>query len=170
MGLNAFTRTMLERYTTHTPPIVDDWHGPWNAILIELFPVSRGYIVTPRRREEDVFSGQFSDLVIEVAKVTSLPATYRTVLVVKIKGSQHWDHGKEDLIQEIGHWRGLAFQDSGSETRKLYWIGVIGSHWVYGERGANGNDPKPLIEWHDVTHDDASYRDFLQLVKLVASL
>jgi hypothetical protein len=46
----------------------------------------------------------------------------------------------------------------------------MGPHWVYGEQGDNVKDPKPLIEWHDVTHDDASYHDFLQLVKLVARL
>jgi hypothetical protein len=59
----------------------------------------------------------------------------------------------------------------GTVTPKLYWIGSIGSHWIYGEKEDYGQqDLKPLIGWHDTTHDDASYRDLLGLVELVDSL
>jgi hypothetical protein len=48
---------------------------------------------------------------------------------------------------------------------------VIGPHWIYGEiHDGHGLAPRPLIEWHDATHDEASYRDFLNLVELVAGL
>jgi hypothetical protein len=168
---------LLEHHTTDTPETVGVLNGAWNAILFTLFPAKQGYVVTPRRtraKHNSSMPGPFSAIrvVFEVAKFTSKPLTSRTVLVVKVEDSQDWEHRKEDFIQEIGRWKvlpDLAFQDSGGATRKSYWIGVMGPHWVYGEK-EDGQVPKPLIEWHDVTHDDASYQDFLRLADLVRRL
>jgi hypothetical protein len=165
---------MLEQRTTHPPDTEGAWTGPWNMILTSLFPFSQGYIVFPRSCETDASSGQLSNNIYQVAKVTYSPFTLRTVIIVQIKDAWHWDHEKENIIQEVGRRADLGF--SGMETScgramsKLYWIGVIGPHWIYGEKEENGQDPKALIRWHDTTHDDASYHDFLQLVKLVASM
>jgi hypothetical protein len=165
MGFDAFLCTLLEQYSTHTPRAVDVWYGPWMNILATLFPPSQNYVVTPRRRVKEVSSGRISDLIIEVAKVSLPPIVIRTVLIVQIK---NWDQKQEDLIQQIGRWTDFEFLCTAAH--RLYWIGVVGPHWVYGEKEDNGQDPKPLIGWHDVTHDDASYRDLLQLAELVASL
>ena len=75
-------------------------------------------------------------------------------------------------MQQIARQTELAFLGNASHkaSRKVYWIGAIGSHWVYGEKEDDDQAPKCLIEWHDVIHDDASYSDFLQLVELVAGL
>jgi hypothetical protein len=168
MGFDRFTCTLLEQYTTHSPHAVEVWYSPWMTILTTLFPISKGYVVTPRRRADDDPSGQIPDLVVEVATFTlppAAPAIFRTVLIVQIK---NWDQRKEDLIQQIGRQSDLEFL--GTAACRLYWIGVVGPRWVYGEKEDNGQDLKPLIEWHDVTHDDASYRDLLRLAELVASL
>jgi hypothetical protein len=47
---------------------------------------------------------------------------------------------------------------------------VIGSHWVSIAEIQDGQAPRSLIEWYDATHDKASYRDFFNLIELVASL
>jgi len=52
---------------------------------------------------------------------------------------------------------------------KVYWIAAIGPHWRYGERD-DGQELVPLIDWHDTTHDAASYADLQQLVALVHAL
>jgi hypothetical protein len=51
----------------------------------------------------------------------------------------------------------------------MYLIRANGPHWIYGEKEGR-QAPKPLTQWHDVAHDDASYREFFNLVELVASL
>jgi hypothetical protein len=168
MGFDILTRTLLENYSTYSPRFVDIWYGPWNTILTTLFPASQGYVVTPRRRVEDISTVQIPDLIIEVTKVTLPSLTPRTVLMFEMKNSQHWDHGVEALMQKIRRRTEREF--SLLADSKLYWIVAIGPRWVYGEKEDDGQDPKPLIEWHDVTHDDASYRDLLQLVELVTSL
>jgi hypothetical protein len=163
MGFDIFTRTLLEIYTTHAPPtFVDHWYGPWNTILNTLFPPSQGYVINPRRSVE-LPTVQIPDLVIEVSKLTLPFLAPNRVLIFQMKNTQHWDHGVEDLMQKIRRQTDHEFG-----AYKLYWIVAIGPHWVYGEK-CGEQDPKPLIEWHDVTHDDASYRDLLQLVELVVS-
>jgi hypothetical protein len=168
MGFDILTRTLLEEFTTHTPHTVDDWYGPWATILTQLFPSSKGYVITPRRHVEGLSIAQIPNLIIDVAKVTLPSPGRRTVLVVEIKNSQHWDHGEKALMQRIRSWTTIAFTETAE--CKLYWIGAIGPHWMYGEKEDDEQAPKPLIGWHDVIHDDASYRDLLQLVELVASL
>jgi hypothetical protein len=165
MGFDISTCTLLEHHTTHTPRTVEVWYGPWIHILTTYFPMSQGYVITPRRRVEDVSSGQISDLIIEVAKISRPPVVFRTVLLVQIK---NWDQGKEDLIEQIGRWTDIEFL--GTTAHRLYWVGVVGPQWIYGEKEDDGRYPKPLIGWHGVTHDDASYQDLLQLVDLVGSL
>jgi len=74
-------------------------------------------------------------------------------------------------MRQIGLQADAAF--AGTAVEKVYWIGIIGPHWRYGEKEGdidNGRDPKPLIAWHHVTHDQASYCDLIQLVDLVARL
>ena len=75
-------------------------------------------------------------------------------------------------MQQIARQTELAFLGSPTykAIHKVYWIGTIGSHWIYGEKEDDEQALKPLIGWHDVIHDDASYLDFCQLVELVASL
>ncbi|KAF8476381.1 hypothetical protein DFH94DRAFT_109872 [Russula ochroleuca] len=166
MVFDPFTRALLEQHTTCTPLLPDDWYGPWTSILTTLFPPPQGYVVNPRKRHE-LEDGSLSDLIFDIFKVT-FPLTFRTLLIVEIKGSHHWDHGIPAFMQEIGRQTVLAFL--GNATHKVYWIGTIGPHWIYGEKEDDDQAPRPLIGWHDVTHDDASYRDLLQLVELVDSL
>lgn len=178
MGFPGFVCSLLEQITAHTPSTEepDIWYGPWNAILCTLFPAGESYMVTPSQRhiETDAFGTQrYSDLMMEIVKVIdgSDPNLDRTVLVFEIKNSCHWERhgGKEALLEDIAQQADAAFSELRTPGDKVYWIGAIGAHWIYGEI-QDGEDPKPLIEWHDVTHDEASYRDFLNLVKLVTSL
>lgn len=171
MGFDIHTLTLMEDLTTY-PPSGEcyDWSGLWITVLVTLFPAPQGYTITPRRRVQDFSTQQIPDLIIEVAKITNTaPRIYRTALVVEIKDAQCWDHhGKESLMQMIRYRTDISFL--GTATCKVYWIGTIGPHWIFGEKEDGGQDLKPLIGWHDTTHDDESYQDFLQLVELVASL
>ena len=178
MGFPGFVRSMLKEITAHTPSEEepDIWYGPWNAILHTLFPAMERYMSSPHRRhlEKDAFgTWRHSDLIMEVVKVIDGydPNLDRTVLIFGIMSSCHWEWacGKEALMQHIGRQADVAFSELRTAGQKVYWIGAIGPHWVYGEIN-DGQAPRPLIEWHDVTHDEESYRDFLNLVELVASL
>ncbi|KAF8495916.1 hypothetical protein F5888DRAFT_1635242 [Russula emetica] len=135
------------------------WNATWSLLM--------------RHIERDAFgTRRHSDLIMEIVKVIDgyNPNLDRTVLIFEIKSSCHWVEcgKKEALIQHIGHQADVAFSELRTAGEKIYWIGAIGPRWIYGE--IQEGHPRPLIEWHDVTHDEASYRDFLNLVELVASL
>jgi hypothetical protein len=177
MGFPDFVCSMLEQTTTNTPNPEEPhiWYGPWNAILSTLFPIMERYLVSPHRRhiERDAFgTWRHSDLIMEIVKAIDDPDPNldKTVLIFEIKSSCHWwERGRETLIEHIGHQADVAFSELRTVGDKIYWVGAIGPHWIYGEI-QDGQAPRPLIEWHDVTHDEASYRDFLNLVEHVASL
>jgi hypothetical protein len=178
MGFPSFVCSILEQITTQTPSAEepDIWYGPWNAILHTLFSVEERYMVCPshkRHIERDAFGTErYSDLIMEIVKVIDEydPNLDRTVLIFEIKNSCHWEErGKEALMEDIAQQADDAFSELRTPGDKVYWIGAIGPHWIYGDI-EDGQDPRPLIEWHDVTHDEASYRDFLNLVELVTNL
>jgi hypothetical protein len=95
---------------------------------------------------------------------TSFDVT-RTVLLVNIMNHQSWESGQGALMEHIKHQTKAELVDNARE--RVYWIGVIGAHWRYGVMVDGEEDPTPLIPWHHVTHDDASYHDFEQLRTLV---
>lgn len=174
MPFSTSTVAVLNYFTAHPPATEDKWYGPWNSILKALFRDEDNFIVTPQQRIPDDSESHMPDFVIEVVKVTppaeNTDITFRTVLIVSIKNSQHWGHGLPALERQISRQTDAAFV--GTAHTKVYWIGVVGPHWRYGEKvdDGPGQDPTPLIEWHDVTHDDASYADFENLVSLVSAL
>jgi hypothetical protein len=171
MPFDVITRTVLEYYTAHAPATEDVWYGPWTTILTTFFPSTQGYIVTPQRRPPDDPESHIPDFIIEVAKLSSTaPLTFRTVLIVKVKNSQHWqsEYGIQALQRQLNRQTDAAF--AGTAHTKLYWIGTIGPHWRYGEREDNGQDLRPLIDWHHTTHDQASFNDFRVLADLVSAL
>src|SRR6266702_5356869 len=158
--------TLLQRYTANPPSNKSSWYAPWNSILSSLFPASQGYLVSPQRR-----TNPNSDLTIEVLKLITLSPSLqlRTVLIVRFKNSQDWQAGIPSLEEQMKHLTVTAF--SGTAISKVYWIGVIGSHWRYGIKEDNdGQDPRPLISWHEITHDQASYEDFQVLTTLIAEM
>jgi len=126
------------------------------------------YIITPQRRIPEDSKSHIPDFVIEVVKFTGPPIQLRTVLIVKVKNSQHWPAGVPSLERQLNRQTDTAF--SGTAVSRVYWIGVIGPHWRYGVKEDDGQDPIPLIAWHDVTDDQASYTDLQTLVALVAAM
>jgi len=195
MPFDAITRAVLEYYTALPPAAEDHWYGPWNTILTTLFPSSQGYMVTPQRRLRPPAGDPEShipDLVIEVDKLSSTSSTgtgtvtgltFRTVLIAKIRNSQHWQSGLgigiETLERQLDRETDAAF--AGTAHSKVYWIGTIGPHWRYGERGVDddahdatasgsGQNLRPLIDWHHTTHDQASFNDLQVLADLVSAL
>ena len=162
------TRTVLQHFTVNPPPTEDLWYGPWNAILNTLFPTTQGYIVAPQRRIPEDSESHVPNFVLEVVRLTTSPIQLRTVLIVKVRNSQHWEAGIPSLERQIKRQTGAAF--SGTAVSPVYWIGVIGPHWRYGIKEGDGQDPRPLIAWHDTTHDHASYTDLQALVALVAAI
>ena len=165
MSLDAATRTSLEE--TADDPSPDGWCCAWSTLLSILFPSNQGYAGCPRQRQ-----GAEGDLIIEVAKVTSPESPserlkFRILLIVEIKDYQHWDHKKQQLMQQLRRQTDDAFSRTG--RGKVFWIATIGPHWLYGEK-KDGQGMKPLIEWHHATFDDSSCRDLEQLVELVGSL
>ena len=182
MSFDNHTLAFVEHFVVHAPPdAMDVWYGPWNTILSSIFPSSRGYMVFPMG-DKGVSGPPVPDLFIEVAKVTITPGPdpsllFRTVLILEIKDPQYLDHGKEALLQQLRRETDLAFSTRGighiverTAEQKLYWVGSIGSHWIYGEKEDNGQDVKPLTKWHNTTFDEFSYRDLLKLVEHVGSL
>jgi hypothetical protein len=107
------------------------------------------------------------DFVIEVVRLISSPIQFRTVLIVEVKNSQHWEAGIPSLERQIKRQTDTAF--SGTAVSQVYWIGVIGPRWRYGVKEDDRQDPRPLINWHDITHDQASYTDLQALVALIAA-
>ena len=61
---------------------------------------------------------------------------------------------------------------AGTAYAKIYWIGAIGPHWKYGEKDQDDDEQGlvPLIDWHDTTHDAASYADRQKLAASVYAL
>jgi len=105
------------------------------------------------------------DFFIEVVKLSTAPLTFRTVLIVEIKNTQYWQSGIQRLQEQINQQCDSAF--SSTAHTKMYWIGTIGPHWRYGEQMDDGQGPIPLINWHDTTHDQASFNDFRVLADLI---
>ncbi len=169
MALDAIIRAVLEHYTAQPPRTEDAWYGPWNYILTVLFPAAQGYIVTPQHRLPRVDDQSLiQDFVIEVVKLSMPPLTFRTVLIVEIKNTQHWQSGIQRLQDQIDLQCDSAF--AGSAHTKMYWIGTIGPHWRYGEQVDNGQGPIPLINWHDTIHDEASLNDLQVLADLIHAM
>jgi hypothetical protein len=167
--LDLNTCTILEYYTEHPPATVDGWYGPWNTILTNFFPSYRGYIVTPQRRAPHEVDGQSSDFIMAVVKLSTRPTvTFRTVLILEIKNTQHWESGIPTLQRQLGLQTDSAF--AGTAHTKVYWIGAIGPHWMYGEKEVNDQNTRPLSEWHHTIHDQASFEDLQSLVRLVSAL
>ncbi|OBZ67868.1 hypothetical protein A0H81_12277 [Grifola frondosa] len=146
MPFDIIVRTVLEHYTAYPPTTEDAWYGPWTTILVTLFPSIEGYVVTPQHR---VPESHTPDLVLEVVKLSFSPLSFRTVLIVKIRNTQHWESGIVALQRQIARQTDAAF--AGTAHTKVYWITAIGPHWRYGESGDEGKDPKPLIGWHHTT-------------------
>ncbi|KAF8223936.1 hypothetical protein L208DRAFT_1411116 [Tricholoma matsutake] len=168
MPFDIVTRTVLEYYTTNPPATEDVWYGPWTTILTTLFPSTQGYIVTPQRRLPDDPESHIPDFIIEVVKMATAPLTFRSVLIVEIKNSQHWESGIPALQRQLNRQTDAAF--AGTAYSKVYWIGSIGPHWRYGDKEDDGQNVRPLIDWHDTTHDQASFDDLEYLTHLVAAL
>lgn len=169
MPLDLVTRTVLEHYTKNPPATEDVWYGPWIAILTSLFPVTQGYLITPRHRiPDDGGEGRLPDLVLEVVRLTTPPFALRTVLIVKVRNSQHWRTGIPALERQLTGQIDAAFANT--SFKKVYWIGAIGPHWRYGVKDDEGQGPVPLIDWHDTTHDQGSFGDLQVLTGLVAAL
>ncbi len=162
------TCTLLQQCTT-SPPSNEYLSGAWTSILFTLFPRS-DYVLSPHRRRNHV-----SDLVIEVLKLITLTPSlqFRTVLIVEIKNSQGWEAGIPSLERQINRLAVAAFSGTdismGTTISKVYWIAVIGPHWRYGIK-EDGQDLRPLIAWHETTHDQASYDDFGRLTTLIADM
>jgi hypothetical protein len=167
MSLPKTTRVELQDYTNNPPPDESVWWGPWNSILTTLFyPLN--LVVIPYRRELDQVQPIPAFSVCRFNGPNLRGSPYTPLLVVNIMNHECWDLGHDSLMQSIKHKIRAEFADGARE--KVYWIGVIGPHWRYGVQKDDDDEPTPLIPWHDVTHDDASYHDFMQLRELVASI
>jgi hypothetical protein len=168
MTFDVVTRTVLEYYTTNPSVTEDVWYGPRNTILTTLFPSAQGYIVTPQRHLPDDPESHIPDFIIKVVKMSTAPCIFRSVLIVEIKNSQHWEFGIPAHQRQLNRQTVAAF--AGTAHSKVYWIGVIGPHWRYGEKEDDGRDVRPLIDWHHTTHDQASFDDLQTLARHVATL
>lgn len=133
-------------------------------------------MTSPRNRhiEKDNFgTRRHSDLIMEIVKVIDDYGSNpdKAVLIFEIKSSCHRERGKETPVQHIRHQADVAFSELRTVGQKVGRIRAIGPHCIYGGK-EDGKAPAPrsLIGWHDVTHDEASHRDFFESVKLVAGL
>ena len=166
---------ILEDYATNPPEHETDWYAPWTGILFFLFPVSQGYFVTPMAYFP-INNHQPPYLAFEVSRWTEPPRSgplRRPLLIVVLMYSKDWQAGIPSLETEINRLIDAAFSGEtigGTAISKVYWIGVIGSHWRFGVKEDNGQRATPLIDWHDTTHDEASFDDFQQLAALVGKM
>jgi hypothetical protein len=110
---------------------------------------------------------------MEVLKLlTPLTNPSRTVLIIEIRNTSHWQAGIRAQEERLKNHIDAAFagNESSRARSKMYWINVIGPHWRYGYKDDDGEDLVPLIEWHHTTHDQDSYQDLQELVGLVRVL
>ncbi|KAH9066235.1 hypothetical protein EDB87DRAFT_1573849 [Lactarius vividus] len=145
------------------------WDAAWNSILTFLFPVSQGFFIAPRRRQDET-----SDLVIGVVKMINHdPSQMRIVLIVQIKSNWRLQSGFLPLEEQINSHIDAAFRGErspGTAISKVYWITTIGPRWRYGIKEDGEQGLRPLIAWHETTHDQASYGNFQALTSLVVDL
>ena len=166
---------ILEDYATNPPENETDWYAPWTGILFFLFPVSQGYFVTPMAYFP-INNHQPPYLAFEVSRWTEPPRSgplRRPLLIVVLMYSKDWQAGIPSLETEINRLIDAAFSGEtigGTAISKVYWIGVIGPHWRFGVKEDNGQRATPLIDWHDTTHDEASFDDFQHLAALVGKM
>ena len=166
---------ILEDYATNPPENETDWYAPWTGILFFLFPVSQGYFVTPMAYFP-INNHQPPYLAFEVSRWTEPPRSgplRRPLLIVVLMYSKDWQAGIPSLETEINRLIDAAFSGEtigGTAISKVYWIGVIGPHWRFGVKEDNGQRATPLIDWHDTTHDEASFDDFQYLAALVGKM
>ena len=110
-----------------------------------------------------------------IFEVTNHTRKSRIVVIVAVMHYPDWQVGVPFLEAEINRRADAAFsRRAGGTVRgvaisKLYWIGAIGPHWQYGVKD-EGQELKPLIAWHDTTHDKASCDDFKDLVALITDM
>jgi hypothetical protein len=145
----------------------DHCDGIWTTILMMLFPPSKNYLLTPMCRITEN-----SPLVMELQTMSTTPTfQLRTVLVIDIRKTRHWQAGIPGQEMDIKGLTDAAFNGSLSEyanaRSKVYWISVIGRHWRYGV--SDGRDSRPLIDWHTIDDED-SYKDLQELADLVERL
>ncbi|KAH9175522.1 hypothetical protein EDB89DRAFT_2066850 [Lactarius sanguifluus] len=107
-----------------------------------------------------------------VVKISHDPFQMRTIIIVQIKNNWRLQSGLETLERQIDRQTDAAFRgtDFGTAISKVYWITTIGPHWRYGVKEDDGQGLRPLIAWHETTHDRASYDDFQRLTSLIAEL
>lgn len=73
--------------------------GQWNSILSALLSASKGYLVG------------FTNFAYEISKlISSKPLQTRTVLVIEIKNSQHWQAGIPSLEKRINRLADAAWK------------------------------------------------------------
>lgn len=96
----------------------------------------------------------------------------RTVLIVQIKNNQRVQSGIETLERQINRHIDAAFcgTELGTAISKVYWITTIGPRWRFGVKEDDGQELRPLITWHETTHDRASFKDFQDLTSLIAEM
>lgn len=157
------TQAALERPTLQGSPSESMWYGPWNSIIVSLFPSSDGYIVTPQMRYPQI--GQIPNFALEVARLRIPPTTFQVVLVVEIKNSHLWPSGISRLERQLDAHTDASFAETA--LNKVYWIAALGPHWRFGVKEEDGQGIRPLTDWHHEIHDEASYDNLQQLASLV---
>ena len=56
-----------------------------------------------------------------------------------------------------------GYEFSKTALNKVYWIATIGPHWQDGIREEDERRARPLIDWHHLVHDAASFTAFQAL-------
>lgn len=72
------------------------------------------------------------------------------------------------LHQQLRDQADRAFD--GSAVKTVYCVAVIGPHWRSSRKNDDGQDLLHITDWHDTTHDIASFHDFQNLKNLIDSL
>jgi len=90
----------------------------------------------------------------------------RIALFIEVRDTSNWQGGIPAQEACLKHLINAAFTGNifSRARSKVYWISVIGPHWRYGYRDDDGEDLRPLIEWHHTTHDQDLYQDLAGLV------
>ena len=146
-----------------------EWYGTWNAILFHLFPSEEGYIIAPQTAVRSVSNEYIiPDFYIEILKISSPSLLKRIVAILEIKNTPRWPSWKEKIEEQISKQADYAFDKSAKDI--VYCIMAIGPHWEYGVKHDNGQHVQDLIPWHEMIHDEASYKDFQHLKELVKAL
>jgi len=137
--------------------------GLYLGVLVEWFPISKGYIVDRQVLNRARKPGRKSFFIRHAGYLDPL-------LIVELKRPAKWnDAGKQEVLG--GLTKSIQMQFAETQYSTIYGIGAIGLHWMACKMEKDGLPvPTTLLDWHDDITSDSSYNAFKAIADLVYNI